>query len=369
MPKSETSNSNGGPSFQAPRYRPNWLAAVVCFVLGPSLTVALVDYTPNQVTLNSTHATATNIVGVFGANSVWCALYTIGASTWLIPVFLFWMLYVAVRNPRRLSGSRLVAMLIAMVALSGLAAMFRSIAPSAYFPQGPGGLVGVLLYQRALEDAIGPFGSGLLLVTLYLCSLVFIFTKDVAGELERYLAAFHAWRDSRAKRKAELVELRAKARAEQAKQKAAPPPPPPAAAPIGPAAKKIVLPKTAEEPLGKPASAATAVLAPTLDAPPPKPEPKTSALRLAPKPASDTATDTKPLAVAAAGKLELNIVKPEETKRTKTAVVPAHSDDQNYQFPPLTILKEQVKPTAANSEEEHRRNAENLLRILSEFGV
>jgi S-DNA-T family DNA segregation ATPase FtsK/SpoIIIE len=33
------------------------------------------------------------------------------------------------------------------------------------------------------------------------------------------------------------------------------------------------------------------------------------------------------------------------------------------------LLKEQIKPTAANSEEEHRRNAENLLRILREFGV
>ncbi|NUQ49668.1 MAG: DNA translocase FtsK, partial [Phycisphaerae bacterium] len=40
-----------------------------------------------------------------------------------------------------------------------------------------------------------------------------------------------------------------------------------------------------------------------------------------------------------------------------------------YQFPPLTLLKEQVRPASANSEEEHRHNAENLLRILSEFGV
>ncbi|HTO05301.1 MAG TPA: DNA translocase FtsK, partial [Opitutus sp.] len=39
------------------------------------------------------------------------------------------------------------------------------------------------------------------------------------------------------------------------------------------------------------------------------------------------------------------------------------------EFPPLTLLKEQIKPAAENSEEEHRRNAENLLRILSEFGV
>jgi S-DNA-T family DNA segregation ATPase FtsK/SpoIIIE len=33
------------------------------------------------------------------------------------------------------------------------------------------------------------------------------------------------------------------------------------------------------------------------------------------------------------------------------------------------LLREPIKPAAANSEEEHRQNAENLLRILSEFGV
>ena len=32
MPKSETSTTNTGPSFQAPRYRPNWFGALMCFV-------------------------------------------------------------------------------------------------------------------------------------------------------------------------------------------------------------------------------------------------------------------------------------------------------------------------------------------------
>jgi S-DNA-T family DNA segregation ATPase FtsK/SpoIIIE len=82
---------------------------------------------------------------------------------------------------------------------------------------------------------------------------------------------------------------------------------------------------------------------------------------------AETATDTKQLAVAAAGKIELNIVKPEETKKAKVTL--PQSDDKNYEFPPLRLLKEQVKSDGTNSEEEHRQNAENLLRILSEFGV
>ena len=238
MPKSETSNSNGGPSFKGPRYQPNWIAAVICFVLGPCLTVALVDYDPNQVTLNSTHATGTNIVGTLGANTAWCMLYIAGISTVLVPLFLFWILYVSVRNARRLTGGRFLAMLVSILALSGLAAVVE-FHTNAWFPNGLGGLIGVVIYHRALSDTIGLFGSGLLLATIYLCSLVFIFTKDVSGELERYLAAFHAWRDSRAKLKAERAAARQKERSERAKARSGvavaaadlPPPPTPLAKP------------------------------------------------------------------------------------------------------------------------------------------
>ena len=48
MRKSETSNPNAGPSFQAARYRPNWFAALICFAAGAYLLVALVTYDPGQ---------------------------------------------------------------------------------------------------------------------------------------------------------------------------------------------------------------------------------------------------------------------------------------------------------------------------------
>ncbi len=117
MPKSETSNPNDGPSFQAQRYRPNWLEAVTCFILGSFLTVALVDYDPTQVTLHTTAAaTAKNLMGWLGADTVWVLLYSIGVSTWLLPIFLFWMLYVAMRNARHLVITRIIAMAVAAVA-------------------------------------------------------------------------------------------------------------------------------------------------------------------------------------------------------------------------------------------------------------
>ena len=369
MPKSETSNSNDGPSFQAPRYRTNWFEAVTCFILGSYVTVALVAYDPAQSTFRSTGPTLKNPVGWLGADAVWILLYALGASTWLLPIFLFWMLYVAMTNTRHLVVTRLVAMLIAAVALSSIAAMFKDARwGSDYFPNGPGGMAGVTLYHRLLADALGSFGSALLLGTVYVFALMFIFTKDISLELERYITAFQTWRAARRQAKVLLLEQKRKKVLEQAGSKSpvltAPVYTPPAAS-VG---RKVFVPKGANEPLVKPAAErpneATAAAAPVLPTASPGPGP-------AAKPAASTAEPIKDpkAAGASARKLELNIVKPEETKKSKTAAVPAHNDDKNYEFPPLALMKEQIKPTAANSEEEHRQNAENLLRILGEFGV
>ena len=181
MPKSETSNSNDGPSFQAPRYRTNWFEAVTCFILGSYLTVALVAYEPAQSTFRSTGPTLKNPVGWVGADAVWVLLYALGASTWLLPIFLFWMLYVAMTNTRHLVVTRIIAMVVAAVALASIAAMFKEAQwGSDYFPNGPGGMAGITLYHRLLADALGPFGSGLLLGTVYVFALMFIFTKDIS---------------------------------------------------------------------------------------------------------------------------------------------------------------------------------------------
>ena len=45
---------------------------------------------------------------------------------------------------------------------------------SDYFPFGYGGYVGRLLYHKLLADALGPFGSGLILGTIYCGALLFI---------------------------------------------------------------------------------------------------------------------------------------------------------------------------------------------------
>ncbi len=341
MPKSDSSsNPNGGPSFQGPRYRPNWLAAILCFVVATYLLAALVNYSPNQVRFNSTEPTGKNWVGWLGADTVWVLFYSIGVSTWLLVPALYRMFYIAIRNARHLSATRVTAIVIGIVSMSGLLAMFESVKANETFPRAWGGMTGQVIYKRLLSDALGPFGSGLLLGSIYCFALLFLITRDIGSEIEKIMSNFAQWRAERAQRKQALIEERAKRKEDAAKMRSAvnPTMAPFAAqqpASVGPTgAKKFVVPKGVEDPLSRP-----------VGRPPAEPRP--------------------PLKEAA--KIALTIVKPEEPKKAK--VVLPQTFDENYEFPPVKLLKEQAKPAAGNSDEEHRQNAETLLRILGEFGV
>lgn len=358
----------------------------------------MVAYNPHQISKVTTNVVDTNVAGVGGAYTVYVCLYGVGVAAWLIPLFLFRLVYLAVRGSKHLTAGRYIMMLVGLASFAGLASMVRY-GKTDYFPGDLGGLIGDLIYKSGLNKPFGAFGSGMLLGTIYIACLLFIFTKDITGEIEKMFTNFSAWRADRAKQKAALEEARRKEKEAREKQKAAaaalsanvgsrapmpvaPAPAPAPTGPVGPTGKKTFVPRSAEDPLAKPtlvrstpaalpAAEATPPerAAPATPAAPTKPEPSPlPALKLANgRTAAEPATDTKALAVAT-GKVELNIVKPEEPKKAAKVSLP-QSDDANYEFPPLTLLKEQVKPDASNSEEEHRQNAENLLRILSEFGV
>jgi DNA segregation ATPase FtsK/SpoIIIE, S-DNA-T family len=374
MAKAERSNpkDKDTPSFESPRHRPHWLAAFSCLVVGILLTVAMLDFKPNQSIKNTTNPTGVNLVGIIGAEFSWWSFYLIGVTSWLLPIFLFWMTYIYLRSARSLAVARLIAMVCCLISFSGLVAMQDTFfTDKNIFTGGAGGVLGNLVYQDVLRDSLGVFGSALILGTVYLLGMLFIFTRDIAAEFARLMNNFAEWRQKRAALRAALADEARQRRAEEAKQKSvaaivAPkasslPAPPPGTS------KKILVVKT-EDPFAESVKPAiNPAIKPPLPSEPPAPAPKATA-KPSPKPViAETATDTKQLAVAAAGKIELNIVKPEETKKAKVTL--PQSDDKNYEFPPLKLLKEQVKSDGNNSEEEHRQNAENLLRILGEFGV
>jgi S-DNA-T family DNA segregation ATPase FtsK/SpoIIIE len=386
MAKAASTNpKDTNPSFEAPRYRPNWAGFILCAVLGVLVLVAMAFYSPSQNYLDQSGGRSEvingklqqfpiqpsdkNPVGDVGVVVSVFSFKFLGGAAWLIPVFLLWMAYTYLRSSKHLTGTRVIAMFFAftsgasLLAMQGLVFMNRQV-----YPSEPGGWIGKGLYNGFFESTFGEFGSFFLLGAIYGASMVFIFTRDITAEFEKLVHAFSEWRKKRAALAAALAEERRKQKEEHAKQKAAaaaaaaaapaaPARPGPTPQPLTQAPKKIVVPKS-DDPLAEaPKPGARAPI---------EPEPAKPAPAKPVKPAP-TATDTKQLAVAAAGKIELNIVKPEETKKAK--VILPQTDDKNYEFPPLKILKEQVKLDAANSEEEHRQNAENLLRILGEFGV
>jgi DNA segregation ATPase FtsK/SpoIIIE, S-DNA-T family len=371
MSKSETSNPKRSSPFDGPRYRPRWLAASFCFLIGAWLLVTLLDYYPRQSheyqvggqsawngkvwVIHEMAAPQPNLGGPWGAEIAWWCLHLLGVSTWGIPFAFLWFAWVAVRNARRLIMTRIVAAILCLMAASGLASMVVGFNDSDYFTRGLGGVIGQLLYQRQLKDTVGVVGAGLLLGTVYLLTLAFILTRDVSVEVERMVAAFHGWRAglaqsaaARSARKQKAQEAK-KARASQA----------PVVTMMPPTAKKpLVIPKTKEEIQREAASVKIVDSGASLPAGP--------LSRLTRKPFGEAPASASPrVALPPLGKL--NIVQPEETKKAKAALV-ARSDDK-YLFPPLSLLCEPARVDASSSEEEHRQNAENLLRILGEFSV
>ncbi len=385
MAKAESSNpkDRDAPSFDSARHRPHWLAAFTCLVIGILLLVALCDYEPAQSVMTQVAGknevvngvqqqfsvktgVQPNLVGVIGAEYSWWSYHLLGASTWLIPLFLLWMTYVYLRVARSLAGTRFVAMVCCIGSLSALLPMQELFFTNpAIFTAGPGGIVGGLVYHDILKDSLGVFGAALILGMVYLLGMLFIFTRDITAEFARLLHNLAEWWAKRAALKAARAEELRKQREDAAKAKTAAAasakagPPPTSAPAFAPGtSKKLVVPKAGDPFAEQPkAAVGPAVAKPAIE---PKP-----AAHLPVKPA-EPATDTKPLALAA-GKIELNIVKLEETKKARVTL--PQSDDKGYEFPPLKLLREQLKLDIANSEEEHRQNAVNLLRILSEFGV
>ncbi len=406
MAKSKTSNSNTGRTgFAPPRYRPKWMVAVICLLLGLWLTVAYLDYSPHQpgfITNNSTVAVDHNLVGKAGADVARLSFIWMGLGAWLIPVFSFWSLWVAIRNARRLALARFVAMLFAILAACGLAAMFKldTFAQSQWFPDGRlGGHIGAWVYDGLFQEVIGEFGSASLLATVLVLSWIFILTRDIGAMFEQIIQNLKEWWARRTEAAAERAEQKRLAKEERAKLKAEQK----AAAKAAKVAEKERL--TAEKAAAKEAKQAgkaagqglrlagnedplaslpaskpvsfppppDAAKPPPAAAPEPEPEPareppKVIGLKLGRPGGSKAPPEPEtPQRDAEGNKIELNIVKAAEPKKARGASEPKARGD--YHFPPLKLLADQAEPHEDNTEAEHQSNAENLLRILDEFGV
>jgi DNA segregation ATPase FtsK/SpoIIIE and related proteins len=353
------------------------------------ITVAFADYKPDQVPrFVTTHPTEHNAVGLFGAYTTFWSYWWLGLSAWLIPAFLSWMAYVALRNVRQLVLARWIAMIFCLFSGAGLAAMIGGFTGN-WFPNDLGGQLGKWVYNGLLSELMGGFGSAVLLGLVYVLSLVFILTSDIGAEFDRAYQAFTEWRLRRRELRLEAKRLRAELRAAEEKRKAKEPvvaPPPPAAKKLeiardpGRAASRSPFAKPADAAPESPKASVSSVLVAEKTPPPiSQAVPPSSTPSRSPFPESKIVRGGVPATpVAAKGDLlsgtpppaaggAIAIVKPEEPKKARAAAVPAAEAD--YQFPPLNLLKDPVKPSAEDSDQEHLRNMEDLVRILGEFGV
>jgi S-DNA-T family DNA segregation ATPase FtsK/SpoIIIE len=332
------------------------------------VTVALCDFDPAQSREAGTNfrQAEPNLVGSVGAEFTWWGLHIIGVSIWLLPPFLFWMTHLALRNARQFAATRVVAMLVCVITASSLAAMVESIGKTQYFTEGLGGLLGDLIYKGVFKETLGIFGTVLLLGTTYVLGFVFILVRDVGAEFDRLINSLHTWRERRAAAKAEAADLRAQLKQAEAKRLAEAKNPPATAVAAPPPNKKLTLPRTGNTATPfAPKSPEESKVAPAL--PPPLPDEVTPPV-VAPTKINRGPTKTEPtLEKLPAGLGPVSIVKAEETKKAKAPAIPIA--EENYQFPPLGLLKDQAPASSDGSDDEYARNMADLVRILGEFGV
>ena len=416
MAKSDSSSKRNGPSYIAPTYQPRWVMAIICLMVATLLTVAMAYFDSDQIpqmgiaaesapdgTIVEIPPKGVNPVGILGAQTAAFLFRSIGGAAWLIAGFFFWLAFIYTRGMRRLASARAVAMLVCLICACAIAEMQKDwaglfVSPANTYALGPGGQVGHFLYRTLMERTVGVFGSAVVLVVFFFLSLMFVLTRDLGSQFDKFFAWIQSvrenWRLRRLERE-EIKKLRAEARAklkEQAlaelKRQAAATVPPPTDI------KRLTLPKGGEPPPGgappgrnpeKTLSLRNNTPEPAEKTPPPPPAPARpstppsfntdkpsigsismgAATPAASAPAT-TAAPASPTPDPAANKLSLKIVAPEQTKKAST---PQPTRSEDYVFPTLDLLKEPVKVNAATNEEEHFTNAETLLRTLGEFGV
>ncbi len=341
------------------------MAASACFLTALMMSVAFLDFSPAQSQQAGTNyeQAEQNLVGWVGAESTWWMLHYIGISIWLFPLFLFWMSYLALRNAKQFAAPRVIAFAVCVISASGLAAMISGFELSQYFSGGGlGGILGKFLYADFLKKTLGPFGTVVLLGTSYVLCFVFIAVRDIGIEFDKLIQGFQGWRERRSAEKTQAADLRKQLKEITEKRKAADAAPTAVAAP--PPNKKLTLPRTGNT--GSP-------FAPKTDEPAKTPPPAAATapevpVAVAPPKINRAPTKAEPtLEALPAGLGPVAIVKPEETKKAKAPAVPL--TDETYQFPPLTLLKDQAPASASGSDDEYAKNMADLVRILSEFGV
>ena len=159
------------------------LGAFVCAGLAILFAVALSSYTthdlpswvPFSQPLGPDHQVE-NLVGPVGALGAGFGLHLLGASAYLIPAILLWfslamLMGFAVWRPRTLLAA--VAFLVSASCLIDIQPVFfRDWVAKYNLPDSPGGLTGFWCGHQLASKFLGPVGSSMVMLVLYLAGLL-----------------------------------------------------------------------------------------------------------------------------------------------------------------------------------------------------
>ena len=158
---------------------------VVNFLVGVFLLVALLSYSPADPGFSNTGSGGEigNAAGFFGAWLADALLLLLGYLAYVVPAWLIYLCFAAITGKQAFRGLlllRVAGLLLILLSAGGLASLHLE--TSSGLPNGPGGIVGILLVGWSVP-ALALFGSSLLFLALLLIGLTLCFSISWAGAI------------------------------------------------------------------------------------------------------------------------------------------------------------------------------------------
>ena len=179
--------------------------AAAMIILGALIGLSMLDFASGQEIffkpyfepfIASTQSAGANICGKFGATFCTASFLLLGGAAYMIPVYLIWLGAMCFkRSASAVSKGVLAASLAGLLLFSVLWSVIQAAvdgAQSASFPSGWGGKFGALVFDNLLRQFLNITGSGILVGTLYLACVVFVFVESPAEAAKEIVGAAKA---------------------------------------------------------------------------------------------------------------------------------------------------------------------------------
>lgn len=360
--------------------RPAW--ALLLFTTAVLLLVAIFDYNSGQY--HADPPTDTNLVGHLGSFLGFYGFHYLGASIFLLPVYLMWIgvRFLIQQQPRKRAMTSAAAF-ASLICAAGLIAMLGADSSGGLFQDqlshGCGGVLGELIAPILLEPYVGLFGSYFILLMGFTVGSMIVFTDNLgrcvdyvqsiySGFFERLTASKEARKALRAERaerkriaKEEAAAAKAQAKADRSAAKAS----------------KQLERSTADEDefdQGQEDDRRPSLLPASMSSPAGltrKAVKKKPAISKQAEPVADVpdvlsepVEDVEP----AKPKFDPSMIKVVSEQKTEKAVGSIPERRGDYVFPPLNLLAE-PQGIGSMHQEDHAGTMGALVRTLDEFGV